>query len=88
MKLDTQVFIIIRKIIDNNHEEYLLDVFDECFTNYDEAARYLRTHYRARKVNKQDKFVTESFIYYIRRVPIIKEYREDLDQIILREMEE
>ena len=79
----SEVYLIVRKILNNNNEEVVLDAFFECFLSYEDAVSYLKTHYRAKKVNKQDKFATKDFVYNIKKISIIKEYVECNDQLIL-----
>lgn len=92
-KLDTHVYIVIQKVKNNRKEETILNIFNECFSNQEQAESYVQGHYGARRIKKcyMDKgwqltedFETDYFIYQIRKVAIVGEYEYDKDRIIYR----
>lgn len=83
-KTDAKVYIVVRKIINNNREEIIMNEFNECFTEYREAVHYVINHFKAHRCKKEDRFETEDFVYEIKEISVVKEYLEESDQIILR----
>lgn len=92
-KLDSHVYIIIQKIKNYRKEEVILNVFNECFSDYDKAVSYIQGHYKAKRRKKHytngwqlvEEFENEDFIYQIRKINIVSKYEYDNDRIIYRE---
>lgn len=83
-KIDAKVYIVVRKIVNNNREEIIINEFNECFAEYREAVHYVINHFKAHRCKKEDRFETEDFVYEIKEISVVKEYVEENDQIILR----
>ena len=94
-KLDSYVYVIIQKIKNYRKEEIILNIFNECFSTYEQAESYIQGHYRAKRTKKYhiqsgwkfaEEFENDDFIYQIRKVAIVSKYEYDNDRIIYREV--